>query len=94
MISHGDTPWVTSRLYNAIGKRVTPDNIIVPRYHEHVGRLVGFGRNFFNQLADLPSQSGDSEIWRHNPDKVEYLELDDRGIIEDINSPEDLLKNL
>src|SRR5210317_215873 len=26
MVAHGDMPWVTSRLFNAIGKRVTPDN--------------------------------------------------------------------
>lgn len=94
MVAHGDMPWVTSRLFNAIGKRVTPDNIIVPRYHERVGRPVGFGRNFFNELTELPGQSGDGEVWRHHPDKVEYLELDDRGIIDDINSPEDLLKSL
>lgn len=94
MVAHGDMPWVTSRLFNAIGKRVTPDNIIVPRYHERIGRPVGFGRNFFNELAELPGQAGDGDVWRHHPDKVEYLELDERGIIEDINSPEDLLKSL
>lgn len=94
LIAHGDMPWVNSRLFNAIGKRVTPDNIVVPRYQERVGRPIGFGRNFFNELSEIPGRSSDNDVWRHHPDKLEYLELDDRGILEDINSPEDLLKSL
>ncbi len=92
LLTHGDMPWVSSRTYNAIGKRITPDKIVVPRYQERVGRPLGYGRHYFAELAELRGDSDDSSVWRHHPDRVEYLELDDRSILQDIDLPEDLLR--
>jgi molybdenum cofactor cytidylyltransferase len=94
LIAHGDMPWVTSPLFNAIGKRVSPDNIVVPRYQERVGRPIGYGKNYFGELSDLRGDTDDGSVWHHHTDRVEYLELDNRGILDDIDEPEDLLKHL
>jgi molybdenum cofactor cytidylyltransferase len=94
LIAHGDMPWISSRLFNIVGKRTTPDNIVVPRYHERIGRPLGFGKNFFSELAELRGESDDQSIWPHHSDRVEYLELDDRAILDDIDVPEDLLKHM
>ncbi len=94
LIAFGNMPWTQSGTYNAIAKRVKSDNIILPRYQERPGHPVGYGSMFFVELAQANGSEDGSSIWRHLNDRVEYLELVDRGILSKVESPEDLLREM
>lgn len=86
LILPGDVAGVASRTLNAVGKRLRSDNIIVPRYQQRPGHPLGFGSAFFDQLARLTGNDDPAPIWQRHAERVEYLELDDRAILERLSS--------
>lgn len=90
-IALANMPWVEFASYSAITKRITADKIIVPRYREHLGHPVGYGKQYFSELVGFRGDETPDSIWRAHMDRVEYLELDDEGILKQVNFPEDIL---
>lgn len=89
-IALANMPWIESSSYGAVAKRITADKIIVPRYREHHGQPVGYGKRYFAELASYRGDEPPDSIWRSHMDRVEYLELDDEGILKQVTFPEDI----
>ncbi|OZB32446.1 MAG: hypothetical protein B7X47_06355 [Ferrovum sp. 34-44-207] len=62
--------------------------LVVPRYRGKRGNPVGFSR------AYLSSDYGLREILENNPEAVNWLEVEDEGVVFDIDEPEHWLKYL
>lgn len=90
LIALADMPWVQAATYSTIARNIASDKIIVSRYREHVGNPIGYGSQYFPELMSCRGDEDTRKIWQSHRDRVEYLELDDSGILRDVNLPEDI----
>ena len=61
----------------------------VPRYRAKRGHPIWFSRELIAEFLALPADGPAREVVRRHVDRTEYLDLDDPGIVADIDSPED-----
>jgi CTP:molybdopterin cytidylyltransferase MocA len=89
-----DHPFVKYETYKLIIEGARKDKIVVPTYRGKRGHPTLFPKRFFNDILETPLHLGARYVLRSNPDSVLELEVDDPGILMDIDTPEDLEKAL
>ena len=67
-----------------------PSPIIVPMHGGQPGHPVIFHRNHFDALSKLEGDQGARRIIDDSAEHLVKIELDDPGIVQDIDQPEDL----
>jgi len=89
-----DHPLVREDTYRELLKsaRVNPQAIIIPVYQQQRGHPVYFGRKFFQALLETPLNLGAREVIKKNIQSVYSLPVSDPGIVQDIDTPDDLIK--
>jgi molybdenum cofactor cytidylyltransferase len=94
MIHPVDHPLVTrktlSTLATAAGQRASC--ILQPKYRGRKGHPVLFPAKFFFELKQAPLSQGARFVVRRNFNSTNYLEVADRGILENIDTPERYLE--
>lgn len=92
LVALGDMPFVaagTLQSLAALGRSEGGNALIAaPRYQGQRGHPVLFGRDFFDVLERCTGDTGAAALLRGGP--VQWLEVDDPGVIRDIDRPEDL----
>ena len=66
-----------------------PGKIIVPRHQGKGGHPVRLPRTLFAELAGLPSDAGLRGLLEAHPGAVVYVDVDDPGVVEDVDTPAD-----
>jgi len=61
----------------------------VPRYRDNRGHPIWFDRQLIPEFLALPADGAAREVVRHYVDRTEFLDLDDPGIVADIDNPDD-----
>jgi molybdenum cofactor cytidylyltransferase len=61
----------------------------VPRYRAKRGHPIWFSRELIPEFLALPAGGPARDVVTEHVDRTEYLDLDDPGIVADIDSPED-----
>lgn len=61
----------------------------VPRYGGKRGHPIWFARELMAEFLALPAEGAAREVVRRHVALTEFLDLDDRGIVADIDRPED-----
>jgi molybdenum cofactor cytidylyltransferase len=61
--------------------------IVVPVFRGETGHPVGFSRDFFGELIALTGDRGARSIIAAHPERVERVDIDDPGIVTDIDEP-------
>lgn len=86
-----DHPAVQMATYKKIKNSASenPDRIIIPRFFGKKGHPVFFGRRYFRQLLDTPNDQGARIVVRQYPQDIFYLPVEDAGILQDIDTPEE-----
>ena len=89
-----DHPLVREDTYRELLKsaRVNPQAIIIPVYQQQRGHPVYFGRKYFQALLETPLNLGAREVIKKNIQSVYSLVVSDPGVIQDIDTPDDLIK--
>jgi molybdenum cofactor cytidylyltransferase len=89
-----DHPLVLENTYRELleSARVNPQSIIIPVYQQQRGHPVYFGRKFFEALLETPLNLGAREVIKKNSQSVFTLPVSDPGIVQDIDTPADLIK--
>lgn len=64
--------------------------IVAPYYAGRRGHPVGFRRNLFDQLLDIEQDTGARMLIERHAEKVSRLDVDDPGILHDIDYRADL----
>jgi molybdenum cofactor cytidylyltransferase len=86
----GDMPWVQPdtcfRLIAAAGAA----RIVQPRHNGHAGHPVLFGRAFWSALCELDGDEGARGLIRRHPAQYQTVDVDDPGILLDVDCPADL----
>ena len=89
-----DHPLVQEETYQKLFKtaRQYPQSIIIPTYRKRKGHPVYFSNDFFPALMETSWTMGAREVIKENMQAVHYLPVLDKGILLDIDTPEDLRK--
>ena len=61
----------------------------VPRYREKRGHPIWFSRELIAEFLALPADGAAREVVRRHVDETRFLDLDDPGIVADIDTRED-----
>ena len=69
-------------------------NIWAPTFQGKRGNPVIFARCWFEKLAKLDGDQGGAMLFGNENAQVEYIEVNDSGVLLDIDTPEDLSKVL
>jgi molybdenum cofactor cytidylyltransferase len=91
VIALGDMPFLLPQTIRTVAERVEQTrNIAIPAYRGERGHPVGFGRRYRDELVKLQGDEGARSVIGRHPGDLEIVECDDRGILRDIDSPDDL----
>ncbi len=87
----GDMPKVQPRTYATLLHQHDrfPDRILVPRYHGQRGNPVLFPTRFRDALLQLSGDQGARPLLQRYADQVRWLDLDDPGILIDVDTEAD-----
>jgi len=64
-------------------------DIIIPSYNMNAGHPIVFNRKILEQVLLAAATSNLKEIIQKNKDRIQYLEVDDEQVLQDINTQED-----
>ena len=90
LVCLADMPHLSCSSIEAIADELSSDNIVIPQYDGQRGHPTGFGSDFFTQLAASTGDRGARALLTTHADCVIALDLTDRGILLDIDTPQDL----
>ncbi len=88
----GDMPRVAAATYADLVDAAHPERIVRPGYRRQPGHPVLFGRDFWPALSRLAHPAGARELIVANRQALHPLELDDPGILLDVDRPGDLAR--
>lgn len=86
----GDMPLVTPDTAARIIEEGNSDNIVVPVFQNRRGHPVFFGRTFRAELLSVDEDRGARSILSRYPNSVVQVPVEDRGVIIDVDTEEDL----
>lgn len=66
--------------------------IAIARHAGHRGHPVIFGRALFAELLDAPEDQGARVVVNADPSRIVYIDVDDPGILLDLDTPEELMR--
>ena len=88
-VALADMPLVRPDSLSLLERRATASEIIVPCHHDRRGHPVVFGRDFFDSLMLMSGDVGARKLLAEHAPQVRELQLDDAGVIEDVDTPAD-----
>jgi molybdenum cofactor cytidylyltransferase len=91
VVALADMPYIRPDTVRVIARALAEGAAIAaPAYRGARGHPVGFARRFFDELSALRGDAGAREILHAHPDWVTLYEVDDPGVLRDIDEPSDL----
>ena len=85
----GDMPYVRSDTLRRLFAAIRPDGLVVPVYQGRRGHPRGIGSAYRDALQALDGDQGAQALFANGC--VEEIEVDDPGILQDIDRPQDRL---
>ncbi|NKE66087.1 NTP transferase domain-containing protein [Ramlibacter sp. RBP-2] len=94
LVLPGDLPLVLPETLRAVAAALAGQSVVVPRYRGQRGHPVGFAADCGDALAALAGEHGAAAIVRAHAaaGRVLALEVDDAGIVTDIDTTADLAR--
>jgi molybdenum cofactor cytidylyltransferase len=94
LVLPGDLPLVQPASLRAVAAALTHDAVVLPHCEGQRGHPVGFGAAWREALLALGGQEGAAAIVRRaaSEGRVKHIDLADRGIVTDIDTPQDLAR--
>ena len=88
VIGLGDMPFIAASTLRAIADAMLayPDHIVRPRHAGRPGNPVAFPAHAFEALARIEGDTGAREVVAAS-DQVRFVDVDDAGILTDIDRP-------
>jgi len=88
VVGLGDMPFVAPATLRAIVGQMSadPEHIVRPRHAGQPGNPVGFPPHAFAALARIEGDTGAREVIAAS-DKVRFVEVDDAGVLTDVDHP-------
>jgi molybdenum cofactor cytidylyltransferase len=91
LIALADMPWVRPATIRALtDSLVNGASIVAPRYEGQRGNPVGFSSWWQHSLQNLSGDEGARRFITEHSEELILLDTPDRGVIEDVDYPNDL----
>jgi molybdenum cofactor cytidylyltransferase len=91
VIALADMPFLQPATIVAVADRVRGgDAIVAPVYHGERGHPVGFAARFRAELETFRGDEGARSLLRAQKDQIRLLEVQDAGVVRDVDTPRDL----
>jgi molybdenum cofactor cytidylyltransferase len=91
VIALADMPYVKPDTVRVVARALSEGaTIAAPSYRGERGHPVGFARRFLDELSGLRGDAGARDILKAHPDWITLYEVDDPGVLRDIDKPSDL----
>ena len=91
VIALADMPFIQPATIAAVAAALAAGaRIAAPRYREQRGHPVGFAADLREELERLHGDEGARSILQRHRQEIHLLEVDDAGILADIDMPRDL----
>ena len=91
VIALADMPFIRPDSIRIVAKALSEGAAIAaPAYRGERGHPVGFARRFLGELSALRGDTGARDVLRQHPDWITLYEVDDPGVLRDIDEPSDL----
>ncbi|MGB1108989.1 MAG: nucleotidyltransferase family protein [Gammaproteobacteria bacterium] len=91
LVCLADMPWIQFQtLCSVINGLAEGADICAPRFDNKRGHPVGFNACFGDRLASLSGDVGAKGIIDDHPEQLREIDVNDAGIIRDIDTPQDL----
>lgn len=92
LITLADMPYVTVDSVRLLGQALADGAALVaPCYRGQRGHPVGFSAEFGPALRALQGDRGARDLLARHADRLQCLEVDDPGILRDVDTPADLV---
>lgn len=85
----GDMPFIAPATLRSLQHYVTEQSLVVPVWHQQQGHPIGFGRDYFDALRQCRGDTGARHVLR-DATAITRVDVNDPGVIQDIDRPEDL----
>ncbi|WP_263140495.1 nucleotidyltransferase family protein [Pseudomonas sp. RIT-PI-AD] len=82
----GDMPWIAEGSLRRLACAAEATHILFPRYRGERGHPVLFGRLFWGALETLEGDRGARELLQERPECCVAIDLDDPGVLRDVDS--------
>lgn len=93
VIALGDMPHVRPDTIRAVAQALEQGaELVVPAFAGQRGHPVGFGRRFRDHLLALSGDAGARAILTTHASAVHQLEVDDPGVVQDVDTPADAVR--
>jgi len=91
IVALADMPFVRPDTIRRIARALEEGAVIAAPSHAGArGHPVGFARRCYDELSVLKGDAGARELLKKHPDWVTLYEVDDPGVLRDIDRPSDL----
>ncbi|MFK0314414.1 nucleotidyltransferase family protein [Pseudomonas sp. NPDC090233] len=87
----GDMPWIEPATLRRLAEVASASTIVLPRQSGQQGHPVIFGCDFWSELTQLSGDEGARSVVKAHRDRCVVLELNDAGVLRDIDTPQDVL---
>ncbi|MGI9293874.1 MAG: nucleotidyltransferase family protein [Pseudomonadales bacterium] len=91
LITLADMPFIRPATIQSVCNALQEHPLVVPIYRGRPGHPVGFHQQFFEELAVLNVDEGGKKIIQRHRNSVKQLDVQDPGIVMDIDTPADLM---
>ena len=92
LICLADMPFISTATYKKIACASDPQSIVMPICEGKKANPVSFGSHFFSELQNLSGDTGGREVLKRHLDSIRNLQITERGVLEDIDTPADLVR--
>lgn len=93
IIGLADMPWIQSTTISRIMTALRNGHpLVAPRYQNLRGHPVGFDREYRETLLKLQGDVGARSVLKQHKAKLHYLDVNDPGILLDVDTPADLIQ--
>lgn len=91
IVALADMPWIAASTIRAVADALAGGaDIVAPAYRGTRGHPVGFSRRHFAALCALTGDAGARSVLLAHPDELTLLDVDDAGVLADVDSASDL----
>ena len=95
LVALADMPWIRVETIRRIAAELAcGPACVAPVYGGRRGHPVGFGRILGSELKRLGGDAGARSILARQPDGIHGIEVDDPGVLMDIDEPGDIFHSL
>jgi molybdenum cofactor cytidylyltransferase len=94
LVALADMPWIETATIARVARAVADGAIIAAPYHRgERGHPVGFAKTLYESLSLLGGDEGAKSIVAAHRDRITRIDVEDPGILRDIDTPADLAPN-